>query len=1110
MKFIALLKILCASLILSVQTCDLFALKIQERTRTSKKDPSIITKEIFATSTIGVDHGFAVTYQQKGGYGQPLNKQGFQLGYVPTGNWYQGGFIRNIVVNGKPVQLLKSKYPEVIKIISNTAEKTVLGTAFETQAGELRITMTLQKDKYYSYVKIEFAKPVKTLEFDLLNHPEHYNKKQMQRVIQTAKLALMMSGNFTCAAGKDEQGWAMYEDKYHGTFGPCALMYQPEQTEQVTYSSYAGYLITTRIKMKQNRNSAHFLFWHFPKKQFPRQLPMDYLKNKAAEFQKELNSLAAVKSAVSSGPEVAFYEMKKFQKTPVIDGKMNDSVWENIPWTGNFYYLGTGDKGTPDTNFKLAYDNTHLYFFVKCSEPDMGSMIRTGKKHDFNVGDDDYVEFFICPYGELDDYFQLIINSNGAVWDCKVKKILRDASWNSNAVVKASKGKNEWYLEGKIPVKGMVKPEKKTLSVWLFNASRQRAASATKEQPTLKWTTWSRLPIANFNTPSAFNVLTGIDAPYSNMPKAFMASDNYKDLYLQKNPIQCTFPREELYIANNLYAPNFARIKDQRFKYKNYLSGSGKYRKLDEWKQYIDSLKIHVKMPEGCTLMTGETGYRSVFNVKKVGKNHYVVSPIRLDSGNSLHKLTHCHFNSTALYMKSSLPAGSKGEIEIWVEQQIKNEKLVTGVTKYPFTVIRYPEVKQLRRFVINMWPDLYNLFIPDYAKKIKALGFNSLPIRWDWVEYTHKRYPGKGHILEKHVRKMVKDAKDNGMMVCVHDSTMGEFYSAKREGRWGNTKFMDPGYTGKVYQKEIKDLKEISEQLNPDHLFIDCEYFAHHQQFTEKDIYSWKEGKERIEKSGLTLKGYLSSCGDRLAGDVKNALKIPGQKRVKFGFYGTGGCFYLPKVRFPGREMFDLIFNIYTLLDKNLVDYAMPSPYHSGEIDDRFILCFTELRKHIKDGPILPWAAAGYPVPINKEMVRDQFLEMCAFGCIGVAYYEEDMWDVGAYWYQALAINEIAPFEDIVMDGKFFNQKQKAYKSAHIKGMKKDKEAIALLSCYKRYKAITENIQNPLSMDCAVYDAVTGKKLGVVRKGGSIKVELDMSRNTRLLYFGNDWNKRK
>ena len=121
MKTTVLLKVLCISLMLSALTSDLFALKIQERTRASKKDPSIITKEIFATSTIGVDHGFAVTYQQKGGYGQPLNKQGFQLGYVPTGNWYQGGFIRNIVVNGKPVQLLKSKYQE--RILKTTRKK---------------------------------------------------------------------------------------------------------------------------------------------------------------------------------------------------------------------------------------------------------------------------------------------------------------------------------------------------------------------------------------------------------------------------------------------------------------------------------------------------------------------------------------------------------------------------------------------------------------------------------------------------------------------------------------------------------------------------------------------------------------------------------------------------------------------------------------------------------------------------------------------------------------------------------------------------------------------------------------------------------------------------
>ncbi len=1111
MKTTVLLKVLCILLMLSALTSNLFALKIQERTRASKKDPSIITKEIFATSTIGVDHGFAVTYQQKGGYGQPLNKQGFQLGYVPTGNWYQGGFIRNIVVNGKPVQLLKSKYPEVIKVISNTAEKTVLGTAFETQAGELRITMTLQKDKYYSYVKIEFAKPVKNLEFDLLNHPEHYNKKQMQRVIQTAKLALMMSGNFTCASGKDEQGWAMYEDKYHGTFGPCALMYQPEQTEQVTYSTYAGYQITTRIKMKQDRNSAHFLFWHFPKKQFPRQMPYDYLKNQAEKLQKELKALSSAKKERNASDDVAFYEMKKLKQAPVIDGKMNDAVWNNVPWSDSFYYMGTPDKADPKTNFKLAYDDAYLYFFVKCMEPDVKSIIRNGKGRDFNIGQDDYVEMFICPYGELDDYYQFIINSNGAVWDSKVKNPLREVSWNSNITLKTLIGKDAWYVEGKIPVKDLVRPDRKTISLWLFNMSRQRVASSTKANPDHKWTSWSKLPIKNANTTASFNILSDFEAPFANRPIAFMAADSYKELYRQKQTIQCTFPREELFIANNLYAPNFVKIRDQRFKYKNFLSGSSAHRKKEEWKQYIDSLRIHIKMPAGCTLMTGEIGCRSMFEAKQTGKNQYVIRPLRLDKDNSLNRITHGYFDYIALYMKSTLPEGAKGEIEIHVEQTIKNEKLVTGVVKYPFTVIRYPEVKQLRRFVINMWPDIYLLFVPDYAQKIKALGFNSIPLRWDWVEYNHKRYPGaKSKKLEQRVLDMAADARKHGLLVCVHDSTMGEFYSARKEGRWGNTKFMDPGYTGKVYQKELADLKEIAEKLNPDHLLIDCEYFAHHQQFKEKDIYAWKEGKERIEKSGLTLKGYLSSCGDRLAKDVQNALYIPGKRRTQVGFYGTGGCFYLPHVRFPGREMFDLIFNIHTLFEKKLVDYAMPSPYHSGEMDDKYILCLSELRKNIKDQPIFTWAAAGYPVAFSKEMVRDQFLETCAFGCVGIAYYDESAWDVGAYWYQALAINEIAPFEDIFMDGKFYEQKEKNYKSAHIKGMIKDKEALLLFSCYKRYKSTTERIKNPLAVDCEVYDASTGKKLGKLRKGESIQVELDMTRNTKLLYFGNNWNKRK
>ena len=136
---------------------NLFALRVVEQNRAKKNDPTIIDREVFATPAIGVNHGFATKFCQKGGFARPIDKNGFSLGYVPTGNWYLGSFVKNIIVNGKTIKLLKSRYPEVIRVLSNSAEKTVLGTSFDTEAGELRITMLLQKDKYYSYVKFEFV-----------------------------------------------------------------------------------------------------------------------------------------------------------------------------------------------------------------------------------------------------------------------------------------------------------------------------------------------------------------------------------------------------------------------------------------------------------------------------------------------------------------------------------------------------------------------------------------------------------------------------------------------------------------------------------------------------------------------------------------------------------------------------------------------------------------------------------------------------------------------------------------------------------------------------------------------------------------------------------------
>ena len=170
-------------------TVNLFALRVEEQNRSKGKD-QIIDREVSATSAVGVKHGFAAYFCQKGGFARPIDKNGFRIGYVPTGNWYLGSFFKNIIVNGKPIKLLKSRYPEVVRVLFNNSEKTVLGTSFDTEAGELRITMLLQKDKYYSYVKFDFVdpvEPVKTLDLSLINHPGHFDKKKLGRVVRKNK-----------------------------------------------------------------------------------------------------------------------------------------------------------------------------------------------------------------------------------------------------------------------------------------------------------------------------------------------------------------------------------------------------------------------------------------------------------------------------------------------------------------------------------------------------------------------------------------------------------------------------------------------------------------------------------------------------------------------------------------------------------------------------------------------------------------------------------------------------------------------------------------------------------------------------------------------------------
>lgn len=1110
----SIMKFICSIILFGCIVQCSFGLPVKEKKKVQiANKPGVFETEVLVSPLSGIENGLRVYYRIENGEILPKNKKkGFQLGFRPTGNWYDRGFILKIDINGREIKLLKSKFQEVIKLRENTKDSTTLLCLFDTEVGTLSFDMIFLKNKYYAFIKIAITNPKETIndfKVSFLNHPGHYgkySKAKIGREVITSTKTVVPDGRAHDL--KNRMGWVFYYDKNSDFYGSSALMYQNENIQDITMNSNSnGYAVKTTVTLKKNFKSVNFLFWEFPKKRFTTNLALSYLKTEAAKLQKELKQLSKRKVAVANPTrEISKYEMTKISVPVKIDGKMEKSIWGKIPWSSSFYYLGTDKKAAPVTKFKLGYDDEFLYFYIDCEEPKMLNLKIPERNKACNIAKDDYVELFLCPYGEHADYFHYIINSAGAIWDAKQNKGKTISEWNGNMKVATSVGKNSWAVEGKIPFKDIVQKDKKTLSVWLANVSRQRLASANLKNSSEKWSSWSKIFVKSFNSSSFFNVLSGFKAPFVKKHTAFRQEDDYNELYIQDQPIECFFPRSDILIANNVAAPNFIKIKDMRLKYKNFLSRSSSLlRRTDDWKEYIDTLDICIRLPEKCSLYTGQTAYWAFFSVKK-DTNYYRISPLRKISANKYKMKSRFSFDKFMLYVKTTLPVGAKGEIEIWIEQKTKQKDFKTSIKKYPFRVVKFPKVKMLKRFVVNMWANEYIFIEPDHVATRKKLGFNSVSPKITWVT----RNPGNDAV-KSYLLDMVKKARSEKMKVCVHDSTFSRLYFSK-EGRWGNNKFPDPAYTGPAYQRDISEVKKLSRLFKPDYLFIDCEYF--HHAVSRKAINAWPEGKARITNSGLSVKDYFTKFGDRMARDVNKALNfVDGKKSkhiVKFGFYGTGDNFSRKEEKFPGNEMYDGVLNIHSLLKNKLVDFVQPSPYHAGDMME-VINCLKALKKNLKSpkDKILTWACAGYPSPFSGEMVRDQFLEVCSFGAIGIAYWGEHAWDVNAYLNQVYAVNEISPFEDIVLDGKYYEQKQQLNSTTYVKGMVKNNEAIILLSCYKRFKGIKKSIKNPLGIDCSVYNASSQKKIADIKKGASITVDLDIKRDTKLLYFGNAWEKR-
>lgn len=160
------------------------------------------------------------------------------------------------------------------------------------------------------------------------------------------------------------------------------------------------------------------------------------------------------------------YPCYRVATPPVIDGKLDDAVWQSLPEAKGFHTLkAEGFAHRKPTSFRIGWSNDALYLAVRCKEP-FNRLIMALTGDGEPLWDDDSIEVFLNPPG--DDYFQFIANTAGARWNGR-KAEAADKVWNWTA--KAQIAGDDWCLEVRIPF-GVVGRTPKEGDTWKFNVTR--------------------------------------------------------------------------------------------------------------------------------------------------------------------------------------------------------------------------------------------------------------------------------------------------------------------------------------------------------------------------------------------------------------------------------------------------------------------------------------------------------------------------------------------------------------------------------------------------------------------------------------------------------------
>jgi len=516
---------------------------------------------------------------------------------------------------------------------------------------------------------------------------------------------------------------------------------------------------------------------------------------------------------------------------------------------------------------------------------------------------------------------------------------------------------------------------------------------------------------------------------------------------------------KELAISTNINTPNALQVSDMRNK-----------------DSAAKPVSIVVEAPEGVNIIAPEAQkIPIIFNGNKYAQWKL---PLKKSPVNSQ---TVMIFFTADKSVNMNLPAYIYAECE-----GIEPEK-----TQVPIRLLEIPLVKpQMKRLHISLtWmgekaPNEY----PDFFAAWKYMGFNAVgcfPRNWVSSESSSKD--------QTEALAFIDSARKEGFKIIMNESPFhvmakghkegSEIFSQLKSGL--KNKNLCPAYKGTFYEKEMARVAQGVALTTPDYVFwdIECWYPG------SKEAAACTRCLEEQKKSGKSMDEFLKDCGTERVKDLKDAVRkgIGGGKMPVIGFYDTR----------PTAPNYDGISDFNRFYPAS-VDISANSFYVQGNA----LKVHDEMRenyKTLKCNKCIPWLSTGTYGKFDPYKLEQMVLEALLNGICGITYFT--YWDFDSprdFYYHSKALSEIAPYENIIMDGTVMTDLEGSNKNLTYSAVKKGNEMLLLVGNYKRTADGEAEIKLPFKEIVEIRDLRDNGNQ--IKSGNNLKINVPKSQI--ILYY--------